>query len=62
MDRKEDREILRKGGFAENEMLQLKKLRIDHNEKSQLRALADRRRLEFIRWLVVTGKLSEQIA
>ncbi len=62
MDRKEDREILRKGGFAENEVLQLSKLRIDYNEKEKRRVMADRRRLEFIRWLVATGKLSEQIA
>lgn len=62
MDRKEDREILRKGGFAETEVLQLSKLRIDYNEREKRQAVADRRRLEFARWLVVTGKLSEQIA
>lgn len=62
MDRKEDREILRKGGFAETEVLQLSKLRIDYNEKEKRRVMADRRRLEFVRWLVATGKLSEQIA
>jgi hypothetical protein len=62
MDRKEDREILRKGGFAESEALQLSRLRIDYHEKERRRAVVDRRRLEFIRWLVSTGKLSEQIA
>ncbi len=31
--RKEDREILRKNGFAENEVILLSKLRIDYNEK-----------------------------
>jgi hypothetical protein len=62
MDRKDDREILRKGGFAEGEMQRLSKLRQDHAEQEKLQALLDRRRLEFVRWLVTTGKLSEQIA
>jgi hypothetical protein len=62
MDRKEDREILRKGGFVENEVLQLSKLRIDYREREKRRAMADRRRLEFARWLVSNGKISEQIA
>jgi hypothetical protein len=60
--RKEDREILRKNGFAENEVLLLSKLRIDYNEKEIRQALADRRRLEFYQWMVETGKISDQIA
>ena len=62
MDHKEDRELLRKVGFAEVEMNHLSRLRKDHNEKARLEAIANRRRLEFIRWLVRVGKLSEQIA
>lgn len=62
MDRKEDREVLRKGGFDEREMNQLSRLRKDHNERERREAIADHRRLEFIRWLVANGKLSEQIA
>lgn len=62
MERKEDREILRKGGFAENEVNRLSKLRMDYNERERRQALADHRRLEFIRWLVATGKLTDQIA
>ncbi len=62
MDRKEDRELLRKGGFAEHEMKQLSELRKDYSEKEKQLAAADHRRLEFVRWLVTTGKLSEQIA
>ena len=62
MERKEDREILRKGGFAESEMKRLSQLRKDHNERERLQALADHRRLEFVRWLVNTGKLTEQVA
>jgi autonomous glycyl radical cofactor GrcA len=60
--RKEDREILRKNGFAENEVILLSKLRIDYNEKEVRQALADRRRLEFYQWMVETGKISDQIA
>jgi len=62
MDRKEDREILRKGGFAESEMKQLSRLRKEHNERERLRILAESRRLEFARWLYNTGKLTEQVA
>jgi len=62
MDRKDDREILRKGGFAEGEMQRLSKLRQDYTERGKLQAVADHRRLEFVRWLVTNGKLSEQIA
>jgi len=62
MDRKEDREILRKGGFAESEMKQLSQLRKLHNERERLKQLAEKRRLEFVRWLVDKGKISEQIA
>jgi len=58
MDRKDDREILRKGGFAEGEMQRLSKLRQDYTEREKLQATLDHRRLEFVRWLVSTGKLS----
>jgi len=62
MDRKEDREILRKGGFAESEMKQLSQLRKEHNERERLRLLSENRRLEFVRWLYNTGKLTDQVA
>ncbi len=62
MDRKEDREILRKVGFAEIEMIRLAQLRQDHNERERSEAIANNRRLEFVRWLVSKGKLTEQIA
>jgi hypothetical protein len=62
MDHSEDREILRKSGFAENEVIQLSKLRTDYNEREKHRAMLAHRRLEFIRWLVSTGKLTDQIA
>jgi hypothetical protein len=62
MDRKEDRDILRKGGFAENEVTSLSQLRRDYSERERRLAQADHRRLEFIRWLVNTGKITDQIA
>ena len=62
MGNKEDREILRKSGFAEHEVLQLSKLRTDYAEQAKRETQADKRRLEFVRWLVSRGKLSDQIA
>ncbi len=62
MDRKEDREMLRKVGFAEIEMNRLAQLRSDRNEREKSEAIANNRRLEFVRWLVSKGKLTEQIA
>lgn len=62
MDRKDDREILRKGGFAEREIQRLSQLRQYHTERAKLQERVDQRRLEFIRWLVTNGRLSEQIA
>jgi len=62
MDRNEDREILRKGGFAEQEVVQLNKMRKDYTERERRQKLITRRRLEFVRWLVTTGKLTEQSA
>lgn len=62
MDRKEDRDILRKGGFAESEVSRLSRLRRDYHERERHLAVAEHRRFEFIRWLVATGKLTDQIA
>jgi hypothetical protein len=62
MDRKEERDILRKGGLTEGEMKRLSQVRKIHRERMKLIELEEHRRLEFIRWLVNTGKLTEQIA
>lgn len=62
MERQDDRDMLRKNGFAEAEVILLSKLRLDYTEKMRRQKVVDNRRLEFIRWLVSTGKLSEQIA
>ena len=62
MDRKEDRELLRKVGFAEVEMNRLAQLRREHTERQKSEAIINNRRLEFVRWLVSKGKLTDQIA
>ena len=62
MDRNDDRDILHKGGFAEHEVIQLRKIRKDYTEQQKHQSLIARRRLEFIRWLVLTGRLTDQIA
>jgi len=60
MGYKEDREILRRAGFTEAEMNRLSKLRRNLAEDGKYQELVDYRRLQFIRWLVATGKLTEQ--
>jgi hypothetical protein len=62
MGYKEDREILRKAGFTDAEMNRLSKLRRNLAEEGKYQELIDYRRLEFVRWLVATGKLTEPIA
>jgi hypothetical protein len=62
MGYKEDREILRKADFTDAEMNRLSKLRRNLAEEGKYQELIDYRRLEFVRWLVATGKLTELIA
>ena len=62
MDRKEERDIVRRGSLSEGEMKRLSQLRRVHRERIKLMELEQHRRLEFIRWLVDTGKLTDQIA
>lgn len=54
--------MLYKAGFSDEEVQRLKQLRQELAEREQLQALADYRRLQFLRWLVQTGRLSEQVA
>ncbi len=54
--------MLRKIGFAEAEVRELSRLRRDYYEKMRQQATIEMRRFEFIRWLVDTGKLTDQIA
>ena len=62
MDYKEDRQILRKAGFSAAEMEKISQLRRYYVEEGKLLELADYRHLQFIRWLVANGKLTDQVA
>ena len=62
MGHKEDREILHRAGLTEDQIKRLSRLRQGCAEDRKLQELADYRRLQFVRWLVTTGKLTEQVA
>ena len=62
MSYKEDLEMLRRGGFTEEEVRRLRQLRRDYAKLEERRTSAEYNRLTFVRWLVATGKLSEQCA
>jgi hypothetical protein len=62
MNSKQDSEVLRQGGFTEEEIERLKHLRKDYSELELQHSSVEYRRLAFIRWLVTSGKLSEQLA
>jgi len=62
MDRKEERDIVRRGSLSEGEMKRLSQLRRVYRERKKLLELEEHRRLEFVRWLVDTGKLTDQVA
>ncbi len=62
MGHKEDREILRKAGLTEDQIKRLSRLRQGCAEDRKFQELTDYRRLQFARWLVTTGKLTEQVA
>lgn len=59
--RKEDLQKLRKEGFPEQTIARLYQLRSEYGKNERDQAPLDIRRLEFARWLVETGRLSEQI-
>ena len=61
MGHKEDHEILRKVGITEAQINRLSKLRRNLAEEGKYQELIDHRRLQFVRWLVTTGKLTEQV-
>ena len=61
MDHKKDREILRKVGITEAQINRLSKLRTNLAEEGKYQELIDYRRLQFVRWLFSTGKLTEQV-
>lgn len=62
MDHEEAYDILYKVGFTASEIDRLETLRREYAERKSSHVSTDQHRLEFIRWLVTTGKLTEQIA
>ncbi len=62
MDGKENRELLHGDEFDEIEVSRLRELRSAYVENVERQNSADYRRLEFVRWLVSTGRLSDHIA
>ncbi len=62
MGHKEDREILRRAGLTEAQMNRLSKLRRNLAEEGKYQELIDFRRLQFVRWLVTKGKLTEEVS
>ena len=62
MDHIETYEMLYKAGFTASEIERLERLRQDYAENKYSHMSETYRRLEFVRWLVSTGKLTEQTA
>ena len=62
IDRQDPCERLRTAGFTEAEIEYLERLRRAYREKRSWLTPAEERRLAFVRWLVTTGRLTEQVA
>lgn len=58
---KEDLERLRNEGFTELTIARLCQLRAKYGHDEMDQPPLDKRRLEFARWLVATGRLTDQI-
>ena len=61
MGYKEDRSVLLKAGFTEVEKRRLSTLRRNLSEEGRNQELIEYRRLQFVRWLVTTGRLTERL-
>ncbi|MHB8596416.1 MAG: hypothetical protein ACYDER_06350 [Ktedonobacteraceae bacterium] len=55
-------EVLRRQGFSQEEIDQLSELRQTIWTRQMQQDKIERRRLEFVRWLVATGRITDQIA
>jgi len=62
MDHQETYDMLSQVGFTASEIDRLEKLQQEYAENKHNHMSETYRRLEFVRWLVTTGKLTEQIA
>jgi hypothetical protein len=58
---KEDLAKLRREGFTERSIARLCRLRIRYSQNEMDQVPLDRRRLEFARWLVATGRLTDRM-
>lgn len=56
---KESREGLLKAGFTSAQIERLSQFRREYLERECQQALVELRRLEFVRWLVAIGRLTE---
>jgi len=61
MDYKQALDMLRRAGFTTPEIDRLRRLRQGCAAQEMNWTLADLRRLEFVRWLVATGRLTDRI-
>ena len=61
-DYKERLEALRRAGFTTLEITRLYKFRRAYMANELDQAPADLARLQFVRWLVVNGRLTDQLA
>ena len=61
MNYKEGFEALRRGGFTEEGIQRLSQLRKDHIKLEERRTSEEYQRLAFVRWLVASGRLSDQL-
>jgi hypothetical protein len=61
IDQQDPCELLRTAGFTEAEIAYLERLRRAYSENSSWLTPAEERRLAFVRWLVTTGRLTEQV-
>ncbi len=61
MDYKKALDLLRRAGFTTPEIVRLCRLRQECAAQEMNWTLADLRRLEFVRWLVTTGRLTDRI-
>jgi len=46
-------------GFIPEQIERLRRLRSAHMRSKQMQTIAEQRRLEFVRWLVATGRLTD---
>jgi hypothetical protein len=59
IDQQDHCDLLRTAGFTEAEIEHLERLRRAYRENRSWLTSAEERRLAFVRWLVTTGRLTE---